>query len=308
MNRLSRWLSEPQPILRLEIIRILVPLAILGFMSSRLVRAPDWIGNAGFQVPNLGVPDWRQPLYLAPLSPGAAWALVAVMIVAGLALSAGFRARPAALIFAVTLAYVALADRLAAFTVSKMSPVLALAFFFSPCGRAYGVDAWIAARRGSPAPKQVEAASVRFFQALLCTMYCASGVCKMRGDWLVNPFVLWSHLHDSYQTWVAWLLANLLPVFMWPILQAVVLTFEVLAPLWFSWRNTRTMALVIGVGMHAMIAMMFWPVRWFAMLMASMLIGAFLPERAMTRLEAVLDGVGHRVVTVMGRRRRAVEG
>ncbi|MBE7448336.1 MAG: hypothetical protein HS111_05465 [Kofleriaceae bacterium] len=41
--------------------RIAVPLAILGFMSSRIVHADHWIGDAGFIVPDLGG-DWRQPV------------------------------------------------------------------------------------------------------------------------------------------------------------------------------------------------------------------------------------------------------
>ncbi len=293
---LSDRFLEPEPILRLEIIRIFAPLAILGFMSSRIAYAPYWIGDAGFQVPDMGRVDWRQPMYLSPLHAGTAWALVTVMVLSGLALSAGFRPRPAAVVFALTLAYVALADRLAAFTVTKMSPVIALALAASPCGRAFGVDAWRRRRRDPTHvwPTRVAPGSVRFFQALLCTMYCGSGFCKMHGDWLSMHYVLWTHLHDSYQTWVSWALANWTPVFLWPVLQFVVLTFEAGSPLWFGWRKSRPIALVVGLGMHLMIAVMFWPVRWFAMLMATLLVGAFLPEKVLGRLEGALHRIGGR--------------
>jgi len=38
---LRRWLAAPQPIERLAFLRIVVPLATLGFLSSRLIHAAD---------------------------------------------------------------------------------------------------------------------------------------------------------------------------------------------------------------------------------------------------------------------------
>ena len=40
-------------------------------------------------------------------------------------------------------------------------------------------------------------------------------VTKAAGDWLSERYVLWTHLHDSYQTTISWLLANHLPPWMW---------------------------------------------------------------------------------------------
>ena len=50
--------TSPLPVLRIEIVRIVAPLAMLGFMSGRLAHADEWIGDAGFRVPDLGG-DWR---------------------------------------------------------------------------------------------------------------------------------------------------------------------------------------------------------------------------------------------------------
>src|SRR5690606_23964692 len=99
-ERLERWLSTPQPVLRVEILRIGAPLAILGFMSSRLAHADEWLGDGGFRVPDLGVADYRQPLYVPPLPSWAAWLVAAVLVASGLAVAAGFRARRAAVVFA----------------------------------------------------------------------------------------------------------------------------------------------------------------------------------------------------------------
>lgn len=282
---IARFLEEPQPILRIELIRIFAPLAVLGFMSSRLRHADEWLSNVGFQVPEIVGGDWRQPLYLTPLSPSGAWALAAVMVVSGLLVSLGVRARISAVVFAATLAYVALADRLASFTVTKLSPAVMLALAASPVGSRFGVDAWLRKKRApeTALPTMVAGGGPRFFQLLLPVFYFGSAIAKGRGEWVTHSYVLWTHLHDSYQTWVSWALANWLPWPVWTLLQAIVYALELGAPFWFAYKRTRPIALLTAVGMHAMIAIMFWPVRWFSMLMITMWLGAFLPEAWLDR-------------------------
>ncbi|MGK3999392.1 HTTM domain-containing protein [Sorangium sp. So ce1024] len=286
LARLGAWVSAPVPALRLEIIRVLAPLVILGFMSGRLVHADEWLGDAGFRVPDLGSDDWRQPLYIPPLPGWAAWGAAAAMVVSGLMVSAGVAVRWSAAVFAACLCHAALADRLAAFTVSKLGPVVILALAFSPCDRRFTLGGRARGDRGGPS--LVDGGALRFLQALLITMYTASGLHKLRGDWLTHPHVLWTHLHDSYQTAVSWALGNVLPPFAWTALQAVVLVFEALALPWFAWRRTRTLALCTGLAMHAMIGLMFGPVRWFSLLMMTLLLGCFLPEPALDRLDRAL--------------------
>jgi hypothetical protein len=170
--------------------------------------------------------------------------------------------------------------------VSKLTPVIAIALALSPCGVRFGIDAWRRAER-SPArklPSEVVSGSVRFFQLLVPVIYCASGIAKARGDWLHQPYVLWTHLHSSYQTSVTLFLANLLPPFAWTLFQVMTLLLESFAPLWFSWSRTRPYALVAAVSMHAMIGLMFGPVRYFAMLMATLLVASHLSERRIEQL------------------------
>lgn len=280
--RRGTWIDDfvaPQPIIRLELLRILVPLCILGFMSTRLVHADHWIGSAGFSVPDLGG-DWRQPLYLPPLPDWAAWSLAAAMVVSGLSMAAGFLTRYASGLFFLCLIWVAFADRLAAFTVTKLGSVLVLALFLSPCGARYGVDAWLRWRRKgdeAPMPTHVTGPTLRFFQLLLVFMYFSSGLCKARNDWLEVPNLLWTHLHGSYQTAVTHAAANYMPTWSWNLLQGITLGFEALAPLWFGLRSTRRWALYWGLLMHGMIGLMFGPVIWFSLLMASLLFACFAP-------------------------------
>src|SRR5262249_31780990 len=106
---------------------------------------------------------------------------------------------------------------------------------------------------------------------------------KWRGDWLSQSYVLWTHLHDSYQTWVSWFIANHAPTWMWTVIQRAVLVFELFAWLWFALPWTRPFALAFGVGMHLMIGLMFGPVIWFSLLMISLLVASYTPERWLAR-------------------------
>jgi hypothetical protein len=278
-SRVAEWLDEPVPIVRLEIVRILVPLVVLGFMSARIAHATHWIGDEGFRVPDLGG-DWRQPVFVPPLPAWATWAVVVTMIASGVSTALGVRTRASALVFAATLAFVALSDRLAAYSVSKLSPVLVLAVAAGPAGRALGVDAWLRRRRDGKRWKlERPSGAVRFIQLLPVVLYMASGIAKARADWLHEPLVLFSQLHGTYQTWLAYTLARAFPAWLWTALQGAVLAFEAAAPVLFGLNRTRPFALVFGLAMHAMIALLFAPVVWFSLLMMTLLAAGYLPER-----------------------------
>jgi hypothetical protein len=130
---------------------------------------------------------------------------------------------------------------------------------------------------------QVSGGCVAFFQFLMPVFYFSSGLAKAHGDWLSERYVLWTHIHDSYQTTVSWLLANHLPAWMWTVIQGAVLAFECGAPLWFALRPTRPFALGFGVAMHLGIGLMFGPVIWFSLLMITLLVASYAPERWLVR-------------------------
>jgi uncharacterized membrane protein YphA (DoxX/SURF4 family) len=291
---IADWLDEPLPVLRIEIVRIAAPLAILGFMSGRIAHADEWLGDAGFRVPDLGG-DWRQPVFVPALPSSLAWAVAVAMVASGLACALGYRTRASALTFALLLAFVAVSDRLAAFTVSKLSPAVMFAVAVGPAGTRLGIDAWRLRRgRGDPPEKTRPMGSVRFLQLLLVTIYSASGIAKASGDWLSMPLVLWSHLHDSYQTALSFWLASLLPGYVWTLMQGLVLAFEMLAPLWFSLVRTRPYALVFGLGMHTMIGLCFGPVVWFALLMMTLLVAGYLPENFLAPMDRLAERIESR--------------
>src|SRR5262249_6823102 len=152
--------------------------------------------------------DWRQPLSLPGLPIWLAWTVGVALAASALATAAGIATRWSSAVLAALLAYVALADRLAAFTGSQLAPVIALALCLSPSGARYSIDAWLRFRRDpkAPRPELVSGGCVLFFQMLLPVFYFASGVAKARGEWMSHPYLLWTHLHDSYQTPVSWFL------------------------------------------------------------------------------------------------------
>jgi uncharacterized membrane protein YphA (DoxX/SURF4 family) len=279
-------LFAPQPIVRLAVIRICASLAIVGFVLTHgALHAPDWLSDQTLQPPHFAN-DWQTPLDLAPLSPGQAWAVAIVLVIAGLATAAGAATRVSAFVFAILLGYVALSDRASTFTVSKISPIIALALALTPSGVRWSVDEWVKRRR-DPSWVPPELASwgcVRFFQIFLGVFYASSGWIKAHGDWLRYPYVLWTHLHDSYQTPISWFLANYMPVFGWTALQGITLLFEIFAPLWFVLPWTRPYGTAWALAMHLMIGIMFGPVIWFSLLMMSLLAGGYLPERWLRRV------------------------
>jgi hypothetical protein len=273
---IRRWWAsviEPQPIARLALIRCLVPLAVLAFLATRLIHADDWLSTSGFHPPELPAGNWRQPVSLAPIAPVTAWLIAGGLVISGLATSIGLATPWMAAAFAGLLGYTTLADRLEAFTVSKLGTVLAIAIARNPARARDSVAAW--RRRGGPRPELVSGGCVRFFQYLVPVFYFSSGLCKATGDWLSTPYVLWSHLHDSYQTSVSLFAANHFPAWTWVVMQASALVFELGAPLWFAWRRARPYALAYGIAMHAMIGLMFGPVRWFALLMIALLVACY---------------------------------
>jgi hypothetical protein len=282
-GRVVAAVFRPRPIARLAAVRIFAPLAILGFLSSRIAHAGDWLSDAGFRVPALS--DWRQPVSLPALPGWAAVVVCTALVASGLATSFGLVTRWSSAVFAALLAYVALADRLAAFTVSKLAPVIALALCLSPSGARASIDAWRRNRRdpAAPRPELVSGGSVSFFQILLPVFYFSSGWSKAAGDWLSARYVLWTHLHDSYQTTVSWVLANHLPAWGWTVIQGAVLAFECGAPLWFVLRFTRRYALAFGVAMHLGIGLMFGPVIWFSLLMIILLGSSYAPAPWLAR-------------------------
>lgn len=248
--------------MRLKAARVLIPLMLLGFFSTRLPRVTEWIGASGFQVPDLGG-HWTQPLYIPPLADPLAIVIAIALTISLLCVALGRRVLIAGPVAVALLTFVALADRLAAFTVTKLAPVLVAVLVYA---------AWQQSR------DEEDGDAIRFFQWFLAVFYMASGLCKYDGDWAEHTHLIWTHLHSSYETAISYYVGLYTPEWAWKVLQYATLAFELGAPLWFSMRRTRTAALLFGLVMHASIGLLFGPVVWFSLLMMTLLLVAWAPD------------------------------
>ncbi len=104
-------------------------------------------------------------------------------------------------------------------------------------------------------------------QATLILQYLAAGLAKAGGDWLKSGDVLWSQVQGVYRTELAaWSLRHL-PLWVWSVLQHLALAFELLAPVLFTVRRLRPLALVLGLGFHLVIALMMKDLIFFSLQM-----------------------------------------
>src|ERR1043165_407582 len=106
---LGARLTAPQPIERLELIRMLAPLAVLGFLSSRFAHVEHWLTDVGFVVPHQITTTYKQPLYIPTIPVWLAYLVVVATVLSGVATSLGFRTRVSSGVFAALAAYLALA-------------------------------------------------------------------------------------------------------------------------------------------------------------------------------------------------------
>ncbi len=272
---LGFWFA-PQKAHRIALLRIVAPLAILGLLSSRLWNFREFFTSAGYHVPDLLQSRVQQPYYIHPIGELLAHLIAILLVLSGLCVSLGLVTRPANVLFAGLLGYASLFDRVSAVSVNKLGTTVMIALCFCPSGARYSLDALL---RRRPAPDEFPGAPLRFLQVQLAVMYCASGLCKtLQGDWLKNGYVLWSQIQGHYQTAFAYFFGGHLPSWLWPPLQALVLGYELLAPLLLSLRRTRGATLCFGFLMHFFVALLFRRIVYFSVLMMSLLT-LFLSDR-----------------------------
>jgi hypothetical protein len=102
----------------------------------------------------------------------------------------------------------------------------------------------------------VSAATVRAIQATLIVQYFAAGVSKCYpGDWLRYGDVLWTQIQGVHRTDLAAWLLRTLPMWAWTAQQYLAVGFELLAPVLFTVRRFRPVALIVGIGFHLVIAL-----------------------------------------------------
>lgn len=266
-------LNREEAVARFRLFEVAFTAAFLIYMGRNLLHPLEWLTSEGFHhVPGLQRPGALQPFPTLP-----AWAVplfYAALLAAGYVVVVLPRWRRFAFgALAVLALYAEGVDSASAFALNK---IYGAGFVFLCLAPGYGGD-----------PPRGSVASVRGFQAVLVTMYFATGFTKAwGGDWLAHSDVIWSQAQGYYCTDFAAFLLRKLPPFGWTLVQYSVLTFELGAPLWFSWHRTRPFAILFGLSFHLGIALMMKAV-WVFSLQMTVFYTLFLPDR---RAEELLHG------------------
>jgi hypothetical protein len=239
-ERVENWIVEfffaPVDRVRMDAFRISLAITVALYMVERWRYAKEWLTSAGYHISADNLP--YHPSYAPPI-PQTALPFFGIVLFASLiVLAIGWRIRLMAMICLVCAIYVAFADQLSAFTMNRLSifsfAVLALA------------------PTGSPQPVW----PVRILQMTIVIQYFTAGWSKaVWGDWLVDPYSLYTAVLGIYRTdFAAWLLAYF-PKEIWIVFQYGTLAFELLAPIIFAVKRLRPLALLWGLSFHLVIAL-----------------------------------------------------
>lgn len=246
LSRSFDFCLGPVEALTLRVFEIWMSVAFL-LRLTRNFPVAEWLTEEGF---HLTSPEWQQLGYPPsfPLLPlWGAYLFLTATLGAAVLLAVSIRWRRLALwgLFGSAL-YVQGADYVTSFSANKQF----IAVFFL---LATGPGVWRDTLSGR---LMVCAATVRALQAILLTLYFASGWAKCHpGDWLNYSDVLWTQVQGFHRTEAAaWALRNL-PMWAWTGMQYTALFFEVFAPILIGWWRLRPIGFVLGIGMHLMIAL-----------------------------------------------------
>jgi hypothetical protein len=108
----------------------------------------------------------------------------------------------------------------------------------------------------------------RVLQYTLVIIYFGAGWTKAwSGDWWQYSDCLQDIVQGYHRTSIASFMIRSLPDWAWTSTQYSTLVFEVGAPLWFLCRYTRTAAVLFGLSLHLMIALLMHRVWFFSLTM-----------------------------------------
>jgi hypothetical protein len=263
-NRITAFFFAPVDRIRMDAFRISLAISLLLYMFERWRYAKEWLTPAGFHISAENLPF--HPSYAPPVPQSALPFLGIAMFGSLMMLALGWRIRLMAVISLVSLLYVTFADQLSAFTLNKLS-IFSLAVLAS-----------------APTTSPQAVWPVRILQMTIVIQYFAAGWGKaVMGDWLVDPYSLYSQIVGIYRTdFAAWLLTHF-PKEIWIFFQYSTLAFELLAPLIFAVRRLRPIALLWGLSFHLVIALCMSQFIYFSLVMVSFYV-LFLNEATLRRV------------------------
>jgi len=251
---LSFWFG-PIPSQRLDIFQKVFTFTFGLYMIQRFLYAYEWLTDLGFHP--ITPTNYNQPFAL-PLLPQELVLVFGIILFSSIiAVIFGFQARKFLWVLFFCAFYVQNVDYASAFTLNKIYVfgflILALK------NKAVTLEGY---------PQQTKFYSawpLRILQMTVLLMYFLSGLCKIvHGDWLSNPFTLWSQVQGVYCTEICSYALSVLPFPLWSIFMYLSLIFELIAPVLFSIKRWRTFAIIWGVGFHLTIALLMHQLIYFS--------------------------------------------
>jgi hypothetical protein len=250
---------DPAP---LELFRQAFAWTMLIYFVAWARNADEWLTAAGYH-PSAAVDPVNAPQL--PLLPEAALAVVGLAFFACLlAYIFGFARHVLVWVLLGASIYSLQVDPISSFTINRLFVIgwFVLAIAPEPSG---GQRAW----------------PTRCLQLLLVTQYAASGLCKtLNGDWWGGEDVLWMQVQGIYMTDAAAWMVRSLPHGVWRVQQELALWFELLAPILFGVRRLRPVAFVLGLALHAVVALTMDQLIYFSLQMACFYLLFIPPEWA----------------------------
>ncbi len=261
------------------------PLPLLGFRQAFLWSmliyfvawarfAPEWLTDAGYH-PAPTIDPGNAPGL--PLLTRAALPWVGVVVFGALLADLfGFGRRVTIWILLLAAIYALVVDPIASFTINRLFVI--------------GLIILAVAPEPEPESELVRAWPVRMLQVTVVAQYFGSGLCKtLNGDWWGGEDVLWTQIQGVYMNdFAAWLVRSL-PEWGWVVLEQIALWFELLAPLLFMVRWLRPLAVVVGIGLHLVVAATMDQLIYFSLQMISFYV-LFMPTAWLETLNGLVGG------------------
>ncbi len=264
------FFTEERPV-GLALVRIVLPLVMLIPTLHRIFRVRELYSLAGATAPiwnNYGQPDFL-PIPTAPVAAG----LYALLILALISASVGWRTRTSLLISGLLIPYFGMVDLIGTmtkFVVIATHAILLLSL--SDCGRVWSVDRWLARRQGVDWKETGPAWPRRLVQILIGVVYLGAAATKMHtpaffsGDqlrfWMLSNVNAVNPVGEYLSQYPGLILTMSYVTIVWEILF-----------LFTSWKGTaRTIMLSLGLFFHLMtsvtLGLIVFPMVYFAIYFA----------------------------------------
>lgn len=248
---------------------------LLIYILDRSLHPLEWLTDAGFHYPPSAQSHWL-PTPPPLLHPAFVPAFLVVFFYFMIQALRGQRTLAMLIGTWVCLVYVTFLDPASAFSINKLYIA--------------GLTVLICARLTMYLKNDVGFSNwgLRILQATLIVHYFASGWCKAaHGNWLEDPYTLWSQAQGPYMTDTAAFLLNYAPREMWIVLQHWSLILELGAPIFFTIPRIRPLIIVWGFAFHLGIAFTMYKLILFSAQMMTFYV-LFMPNSWIKKIESAL--------------------